>query len=81
MPTLSKPADVAELVKEFDHLPDDAIVSAPVSRAVRGGISRWTDQRHPPSIPWIAYAGSLRGHRVGDLRKLIRGEIPQPSAA
>jgi hypothetical protein len=63
-----------ELIKNFDELPDDAVVSLEVSRIIRGGISEWTDRRNPdPRLPRIPISLNRFGHRVGNIRAVVRG--------
>jgi hypothetical protein len=77
MPLHPTAAELAQELRGFDELPEDAVVRPRISRAVRGGISEWADRRSPPPIPRIQISKKLWGHRVGDLRALIRGKIPQ----
>lgn len=65
-----------EQLQNLDALSDDVIVPENVSRAMRGGVSRWTDWRHRPPLRRIPINARSYGHRLGDLRALIRGEKP-----
>jgi hypothetical protein len=56
----------------FDQLPNDVIAPDPVSAAVLG-ISTWTLNRTNP-IPKRQITERSGGRRVGDLRRLVRGE-------
>jgi hypothetical protein len=65
-----------ELVRNFDELPDDCIVSLEVSRIIRGGASEWTERRNPdPRLPRVAISRNRFGHRVGNIRAVVRGTI------
>jgi len=65
-----------ELIQHFDKLPDDAVVSLEVSRILRGGVSEWTDRRRPnPRLPRIQIAANRYGHRVGDIRAVVRSDF------
>jgi hypothetical protein len=68
-------ADTFEILKRFDELPDDAIVSNKITAIVLS-LSERTVRRHPP-VPPIRTSPGKRGSRVGDLRKLIRSGNPQ----
>jgi hypothetical protein len=68
-----------EQVQNFDALPADAIVPVRVSRLVRN-VSEWTDRRleqaGSPLVPKRVLIGERRfGHRVGDIRAIVRGEV------
>jgi hypothetical protein len=60
-------------IKRFDDLPDDAVVPRRVTAAVLH-MSERTVQR---SIPTIKLSTRRRGNRVGDIRKIARGDTPQ----
>ncbi len=64
-------------LKEFDNYPDDAVVSDAEAAALLG-LSLETVKRKNP-VPRRQVTKFRHGRRVGDLRKLIRGEI-QPAA-
>jgi hypothetical protein len=73
-------ANTFKLASQFDHLPDDAIVTAKTAAVILGGsLTEQTLRRNPP-IARRQVSQRRYGFRVGDLRKLIRGEI-QPAAA
>jgi hypothetical protein len=67
-----KPLPALELVKNFDALPDDAVVPSKVTDILLN-ISEWTRRRHP-SLRRIQLSPRRFGHRVGDIRALVRGE-------
>jgi hypothetical protein len=60
-----------ELIKNFDQLSDDQVVSPAVASAILGPSAR-TLRRSPP-IPRIQITQKLSGFRVGDIRKKVRG--------
>jgi hypothetical protein len=73
-------ADTFKLASQFDDLPDDAIVTAKTAVVILGGtLTEQTLRRNPP-ITRRQVSQRRYGFRVGDLRKLIRGEIT-PAAA
>jgi hypothetical protein len=65
---------VQAAIDRFAAMPDDAVVLDPEAAAVLR-ISVWTLKRHDP-VPPIDLSPRRRGRRVGDLRRLIRGEKP-----
>jgi len=72
--------DSFKLAAQFDHLPDDAIVTGKTAAIILGrAITEQTLRRNPP-IPRRQITQRRYGFRVGDLRALIRGEV-QPAAA
>lgn len=72
-----KPLTALELIRHFDELPDDAVVTLQVSRIVRG-TSEWTDRRLEQAgrqkLKRIELSARRFGHRVGDIRAHNRGE-------
>jgi hypothetical protein len=63
-----------ELIRNFDELPDDFVVTLEVSRIIRGQLSEWTDRRNPdPRLPRVQITLNRFGHRVGDIRTVVRG--------
>jgi hypothetical protein len=73
-----KPLSALELVKNFDALPNDAVVPTKVTEILLN-TSEWTLRRNPP-LRRIQISQNRYGHRVGDIRALVRGELA-PSAA
>ena len=69
-----KPLTPLELVRNFDALPNDAVVPLSVSRILLG-ISEWTERRNPP-LRRVQISQRRFGHRVGDIRALARGQSP-----
>jgi hypothetical protein len=59
-------------VQQFENLPDDVIVPDPIAADILG-ISIWTLRRAGPVRP-VQLSPKRRGRRLGDLRRLIRGE-------
>jgi hypothetical protein len=57
-------------LKGFDELPDDAVVPRRVTAAVLH-ISERTVRR---SVPTVKVSARRRGNRVGDIRKIARGD-------
>jgi hypothetical protein len=73
-------ADTLRAASQFDQLPDDAIVTTATAAVILGGtLTEQTLRRNPP-IKRRQVSQRRYGFRVGDLRKLIRGEIA-PAAA
>jgi hypothetical protein len=60
-------------IKNFDTLPDDAIVSSKIT-AILLSESERTLRRHPP-IQRIQMSARRVGFRVGDIRAFVRGEV------
>jgi hypothetical protein len=65
-----------DTLKEFDDLPDDAVVPYRVTAAVLH-MSERTVRR---TVPTVRRSLRLRGNRVGDIRAIARGDTP-PEAA
>ena len=59
-------------VKEFDSLPDDAVVPRYVTAALLH-ISERTVRR---CVPTVQLSARRRGNRVGDIRAIARGDNP-----
>jgi hypothetical protein len=64
----------AELAADFDKLPDDFAVPAEVWDILTNR-NRETRRRNPPPLRRIQFSVKRYGYRVGDIRKLIRGEL------
>jgi hypothetical protein len=65
-------------IKYFDDLPDDAVVPRRITAALLG-ISERTVRR---LYPTVRLSPRRRGNRVGDIRAILRGQIPTaPEAA
>ena len=77
MPTASFPSNL-EYLRAYDAAPDDVIVRDPHAARVLG-VSVWTLRRRNP-VPAIRLSSRCIGRRLGDLRRLIRGDRPQTAA-
>jgi len=64
--------DIAEIVRRFDQLPDDAVVPTRVTAAVHG-VSPRTVRRIYPSVQ---LSPNRKGQRVGTLRAMSSNEKP-----
>jgi len=73
-----KPLSALELVKNFDALPDDAVVLSKVTEILLN-TSKWSLWRNPP-FRRIQLSEKRFGYRVGDIRAFVRGERA-PTAA
>jgi hypothetical protein len=67
-----KPLTALEVLQNFDSLPDDAVVRRRVTAIVLGMCERTLRRTSP--IKTVQITERIAGHRVGDIRKLIRGE-------
>jgi hypothetical protein len=63
-------------IKQFDHLPDDAVVPIRVTAALLH-MSERTVRR---SFPTVKLSARRRGNRVGDIRAIARGGTPKEAA-
>ena len=73
-----KPLSALELVKNFDALPDDAVVPSKVTEILLN-TSKWSLWRNPP-FRRVQLSERRFGYRVGDIRAFVRGERA-PTAA
>ena len=64
--------EITELLKRWPYLPDDAIVHSKVTAAVTGLSERTV--RYDPRFRRVYLTPSRYGHRVGDIRKVLKGE-------
>jgi hypothetical protein len=64
-------ADTFEILRRFDELPDDALVSGKIAAIVLG-VSERTVRRHPPAPP-VQVSPQCRHFRVGSIRAKVRG--------
>jgi hypothetical protein len=67
-----------EIIKNFDQLSDDVVVSPAVASVILGPSPR-TLRRSPP-IPKVQVTEKLVGFRVGNIRQKSRGNNPQTAA-
>jgi hypothetical protein len=72
-------SDTFEILKRFDELPDDALVSNKVLAIVLD-VNERTLRRHPP-VPRIQISPQRFRSRVGDIRRIIRSGCQQPVTA
>jgi len=70
--------DPYDVVAHFDRLPDDALVSPPVTAILLNCTDRHL--RRDPPIPRRRISARVGGFRVGDIRALIRGLAASPTA-
>jgi hypothetical protein len=70
-PRTTKSLTALELAKNFDALSDDQIVPRNVSYVILN-TSEWTDRRHPLPLRRFWMTPYRYGHRVGDIRALVR---------
>ena len=67
-----------EQLKRSAALPDDCVIDDPLA-ALMLSVSIWTLRRNNP-VPPIQLSARKRGRRLGDIRKLTRGELAAPAA-
>jgi vacuolar-type H+-ATPase catalytic subunit A/Vma1 len=72
----AKAEAIAELVRRFDELPNDAVVPSAVTAKVHN-VSERTVRRAYPSVE---LSKNRKGQRVGTLRAMSRAEKPATSA-
>jgi hypothetical protein len=70
MPYQKIPPRVADLIDRFDELSDDCVVPSAVTAAIHSVSIRTVLRRYPS----IRLAPNRIGQRVGDIRKMSRGE-------
>jgi hypothetical protein len=73
--------DILSAIKCFDHLPDDGVVSDRVVAAIFGISHRVARKPDALPIPKVRLTARKSGRRVGDIRKLARGEWPTAKPA
>jgi hypothetical protein len=73
-------AEIMKIVSQFDSLPDGGIIPPKVAEVVCGGCIKEQQWRRNPPIPKRQISQRRFGFNVGEIRKLIRGEIT-PAAA
>jgi hypothetical protein len=62
-----------EIIRHWDSLPDDAVVSAKITALVLGCAERTI--RYHPALERVAISRGRYGYRVGNVRKIARGEL------
>jgi hypothetical protein len=68
--------NIAEILRRFDELPDDAVVPTAVT-ALLHGISAQTVRKIYPSVQ---LSPNRKGQRVGTIRAMSRNEKPTTAA-
>jgi hypothetical protein len=68
-----------EILERFAALPDDAVVASKVTAIILGTSERTV--RYHPHLPRRQVSKGRYGHRVGDIRKLVREGMPTAEAA
>jgi hypothetical protein len=66
-----KPLTPLELIRNFDQLPDDALVPPKVLEILTG-MSEWTRRRNL-NLPRVPISEHRYLYRAGDIRALVRG--------
>ena|SRR6516225_1981442 len=66
---------ILNFVKDFDRLPDDAIVCHQATEVLLGGLVSSRQLRRKPPIPRRQISPQRFGFRAGDIRALIRGDF------
>jgi hypothetical protein len=61
-----------EILERFDALPDDAALPTKATAAILGTSERTV--RYHPQLTRVVVSRGRYGQRVGDVRKLLRGE-------
>jgi hypothetical protein len=69
-----KDKDTAEVLRQFDLLPDDAVVPTRITAAIHGVSERTVRRRYPA----VQLTINRKGYRVGTLRAMSRAEKPVP---
>jgi hypothetical protein len=64
--------ELVELLKRWPHLPDEAVVHSKVTAAVTGLSERVV--RYDLRFPRVYVTKNRYGHRVRDIRKVLKGE-------
>jgi len=67
-----------EKVRQFDSLPDDAVLQTKITALLLGCSERTV--RYHPELKRVQLSRGRYGQRVGDIRKLCREGIPQQAA-
>lgn len=62
-----------EILERFDALPDDAALPTRVTAIILGTCERTV--RDHPQLKRVTVSRGRYGQRVGDVRKLLRGEV------
>jgi len=62
-----------EIVKRFDDLPNDAVISPKITALVLGRAERTV--RYHPKLRRVQISRGRYGYRVGNVRQIVRGEV------
>jgi len=62
--------NIAEILRRFDQLPDDAVVPTQVTAAIHGVSPRTVRRRYPS----VQLSPNRKGQRVGTIREMSRAE-------
>jgi len=62
--------NIAEILRRFDQLPNDAVVPTAVTAAVHGVSPRTVRRRYPS----VQLSPNRKGQRVGTIREMSRAE-------
>jgi len=62
--------NIAEILRRFDQLPDDAVVPTQVTAAIHGVSPRTVRRRYPS----VQLSPNRKGQRVGTIRTMSRAE-------
>ena len=66
--------DIAEILRRFDQLPDDAVIPTAVTAAIHGVSPRTVRRRYPS----VQLSPNRKGQRVGTIRAMSRNEQQPP---
>jgi hypothetical protein len=67
-----------EIIKQWDNLPDDAVVSAKITALVLGCAERTV--RYHPDLERVPISRVRYGYRCGNVRRIIRNGAPNSAA-
>jgi len=62
--------NIAEILRRFDQLPDDAVVPTAVTAAIHGVSPRTVRRRYP----FVQLSPNRKGQRAGTIRAMSRAE-------
>jgi hypothetical protein len=62
-----------EIVKRFDDLPDDAVISTKIAALVLGLAERTI--RYHGGLKRVQLSRGRHGYRVGNIRQIVRGDV------
>jgi len=64
--------DIAEILRRFDQLPDDAVIPTAMTAAIHSVSPRTVRRRYPS----VQLSPNRKGQRVGTIRAMSRNEQP-----